>query len=243
MRPKVRKANKVQAPYPLNEFAKQVVLSVAKDFIFTKFVRGTESFEGEDWEKSFAKAINANWKPSNIGLDDIQMANCCWGAKTLKSNKPHTQKTVRLISGRNSPIYSYDIRDIKGADPKVLGPQILSIWNARVSEVRGRFEVVRTVVLMKGPGLLSGCIFEFETLRLEPERYIWKWNDRGNLEGYEDTAHRFTWQPHGSQFTMIEQIPDKRHCFVISPPEGLVTLKSEELLNSLGYKDDWVRIF
>lgn len=166
-------------------------------------VTGTDRFEGEDWEKSFATAIRAEWKPSNVGLDDIRLGNCCWGAKTIKSTNPFAQKSVRLISGRNSPAYSFGTSDVTKIPINELGSQVIGIWNSRVSEVRQKFAHARTAVLIKGPKLLSCSLFEFETVRLEPERFTWTWNKNQNLVGHVDGQHRVTWQPHGSQFTMI----------------------------------------
>jgi hypothetical protein len=104
--PRLRTADRIEPPFKLNQFPKGLILSVAKDMIYSLSVRGIDSFEGPDWEQTFARAIGAGWKPSNIGLDDVVLRNCCWGAKTVKSNKPFSQSTVRLISGRNSPDFS-----------------------------------------------------------------------------------------------------------------------------------------
>jgi hypothetical protein len=32
---------------------------------------------------------------------------CSWGAKSVISSRPFTQRTVRLISGRNNPEFSF----------------------------------------------------------------------------------------------------------------------------------------
>jgi hypothetical protein len=68
------------------------------------------ALEGSEWERIFAKAIDAEWKPSNVGLDDIIKGAFAWGAKTVKSNVPHQATSVRLIPGRNNPEYSVLIR-------------------------------------------------------------------------------------------------------------------------------------
>jgi hypothetical protein len=47
--------------------------------------KGRPSLEGEEWEKIFASSIGAEWKPSNIGLDDVVLGNTAWGAKTVKN--------------------------------------------------------------------------------------------------------------------------------------------------------------
>jgi hypothetical protein len=79
----------------------------------------------------FANCIGAEWRPSNVGLDDIVMGNTAWGAKTVKARKPSEQKTVRLISGRNSPTYSFGERIDVTANPNTIGELVLDIWNEK----------------------------------------------------------------------------------------------------------------
>lgn len=219
---------------------KAAILSVARDIVFSLATRGDVGFEGPAWEKCFADAIGADWKPSNVGLDDVVLGNCCWGAKTVKSEKPFTQSTVRLISGRNSPDYSFDVDGVRALGPDKVGQMVLAIWNERVSAVRKRFKHVRTVVLLKGPGLLSCSIFEHETVRFEPERVRWRWNRKNNLEGEIAGTHRFTWQPHGSQFTVIESVPTNRACFTVKAPPTLPADVKEVVLRLLGFDETWV---
>lgn len=69
--------------------------------------KGKPILEGPEWESIFATCIGADWKPSNVGLDDVILGNIAWGAKTVKARNPAEQSKVRLISGRNSPVYSY----------------------------------------------------------------------------------------------------------------------------------------
>jgi hypothetical protein len=54
--------------------------------------KGKPELEGSEWESIFATCIGADWKPSNVGLDDVVMGNTAWGAKTVKATKPSTQK-------------------------------------------------------------------------------------------------------------------------------------------------------
>lgn len=188
----------------------------------------------------FAEGINAQWKPSNIGLDDVRLGSCCWGAKTVKNSKPANAKRVRLISGRNSLDYSYKQSDSRGLSTDEIGRRVIDIWNARVSSVRQRFAHCRTVVLLKSDDLSECAMFEFETLRFETERYTWEWNKQGNLEGKDDAgSHRFTWQPHGSQFTVIEDVPENRVAFKLRLPG---TLPRDVALQVLGFDETWVEI-
>ena len=179
----------------------------------------TPSIEGNEWEQIFADCIGAEWKPSNFGLDDVVLKDCCWSAKTvMASSKIEAQSKVRLISGRNSPTYSYGVDRITEADPNEIGEMVLGIWNERVSSVRQYYKFARTVVLVKGANYSDYLIFETETVRYEPELFYFKWNARGNLEGYTKAkdSHVFTWQPHGSQFTIIEDIPKDRYCDLLA---------------------------
>ena len=86
-----------------------------------------------------------------IGLDDVIFGNCAWSAKTVKGNL--SQKRVRLISGRNSPSYSFNEGVInKNADPNLIGNEVRTLR-----------------------------IFEVETKCYNAEFYDWFWNKRGNF--------------------------------------------------------------
>ncbi len=239
--PRLRTVIKVKPPYPLNNFPKNFGYKLGKEIIYLLATKKVQSLEGQEWEQIFAKCIDAEWKPSNVGLDDVVLNNCAWGAKTIYSSNPETQSTVRLISGRNSPTYSFGDSKVSDIPPDPLGEKILEIWNERVSAVREKFKHLRTVVLMKSKNFEIFSVFEFETIRYNSKKYYWKWNKRGNLEGFSkvDNFHRFTWQPHGSQFTIIEDVPTKRLILKIKKPP---LIDSEKLLNVIGFKDDWITI-
>jgi hypothetical protein len=217
-----------------------MIMRIAGRIVYLLHTRGEARLEGPDWESIYADSINAEWRPSNIGLDDVRLGNCCWGAKTVKNSSPYSAQRVRLISGRNSLDYSYRQSDSRGLSPQEIGNRVLGIWNSRVSSVRQHFAHCRTVVLVKGEGLKECAVFEFETLRFEPERFVWGWNVRGNLEGYDKKGnHKFTWQPHGAQFTVVEEVPAHRVAFRIRSPEPL---SPEFALNALGFDESWVTI-
>ncbi len=78
----------------------------------------------------------------NVGLDDVIMGNTAWGAKTVKAARPSSQKIIRLISGRNSPVYSYGDDDYLQKSTKELGEKVLTIWNERVASVRNYLEIL-----------------------------------------------------------------------------------------------------
>jgi hypothetical protein len=189
----------------------------------------------------FARIVGADWKPSNVGLDDIVLGDCAWGAKTVKHSAPFTANRVRLISGRNALVYSYDdTSDLKSADVQEMGRKILMIYNSRVWAVRKKYRHLRTVVLIKGDDLTETSVFEFETVAFNPDEYTWRWNENKNLEGCDGAGrHCFTWQPHGSQFTIMETVPEDRLRVRVKKPEPLAR---EVVLDAVGFNSEWVQI-
>jgi hypothetical protein len=240
--PRLRTVDKSLPPFPLNNFPKDFPFLLGKELIYVLASKGNATLEGAEWEAIFAICIGAEWKPSNVGLDDVILGNTAWGAKTVKATKPSKQKKVRLISGRNSPVYSFGDTIDTNADPNEVGRSILEIWNERVSSVREKFQNLRTVVLVKSSDLTEVVVFEFETIRYDPELYEWNWNKNANLVGIDRAKkeHRFTWQPHGSQFTIVEMVPEDSIVIAIKRPE---VLDKEKILTALGFDRSWITIF
>ena len=238
LKPRLRTVEKREPPYRLNQFPPNFDIKLGRELICHLATSGS-SLEGSQWEAIFARVIGAQWKPSNVGLDDVVLGNCAWGAKTVKAACPATVSKVRLISGRNSPIFSFGSTDVRSMAENELGRQILSIYNKRVWSVRSRFEHLRTVVLVKSDDLLEAAAFEFETVAYDEKEHVWRWNKNGNLEGCDRSgAHCFTWQPHGSQFTIVETVPPERLAIRIRRPGPL---PPERILEQIGYDDTWVQ--
>ena len=240
--PRLRNVNKATAPFSLNNFPAKFVDTLVKNIVYLLATKSSMSLEGNEWEQIFAECIGADWKPSNVGLDDVILENCCWGAKTVfSSSNIEKQSTVRLISGRNSPTYSYGVDSVMSEDPNLIGKMVLDIWNERFSAVRRVFKFVRTVVLVKSKDYKEFLVFEFDTVRYDPELYYFDWNARMNLEGYEKSTgkHKFTWQPSGSQFTIIEDIPDKRLHISVRTPEKV---DKDTLLKAVNFDRSWYQI-
>jgi len=241
--PKLRTVNKSVAAYPLNHFDNNFPYTLGQEIVYLLASKGKPVLEGSEWEEIFANCIGADWKPSNVGLDDVVMGNTAWGAKTVKASTKDFKnlKYVRLISGRNSPVYSYGNTIDTSADPNLIGEQVLEIWNERVSAVREKFKNLRTVVLVKSNDLSQVAVFEFDTIRYDSELYNFVWNKNGNLEGYKKGTEikRFTWQPHGSQFTITEPVPEKTLILRIQQPKKLDKAK---VLNAIGFDRSWVTI-
>ena len=233
MSPRLRTVNKSIPPYPLNKFPKEFPYALGRELVYLLASKGKPILEGSEWESIFATCIGAEWKPSNVGLDDVILGNTAWGAKTVKSTNPSKQKKVRLISGRNSPVYSFGDKVDTNANPNTVGKSILDIWNERVSSIREKFQNLRTVVLIKSNDLTQVVVFEFDTIRYDPELFAWRWNKNSNLEGIEksNSEHRFTWQPHGSQFTIIEDVPQQGIVISIRQPP---VLNKNKILTALG---------
>jgi len=209
--------------------------------VYVLATRKSPRLEGNDWEEIFASVVGADWKPSNVGLDDVVLEQTAWGAKTVKNKQPSTAKRVRLISGRNSPAYSFGDSKVTKRDPAALGAKILEIWNERVAGVRKLFRNVRTVVLIKSDDLQELAVFETDTVLYPRSNFTWQWNDNDNLEGTEVSSriHRFTWQPHGSQFTIIEDVPEDRLAIRIKAP---AKLDKTDVLDAVRFDPSWVTI-
>ena len=239
--PRLRTVQKAIAPYNLNEFPPVFIDTFAREIVYLRATRPAMSLEGSDWEQIFANCINAEWKPSNVGLDDIVLGNCCWGAKTVKGIRNLAkQDKVRLISGRNSPTFSFGEDKIISADPNEIGRMVLDIWNERVSAIRQIYKFARTVVLVKGLDYNDYLIFEEETVRYEPELFTFVWNKNTNLEGFSKQGeHRFTWQPSGSQFTIITTIPANRLHIRVQAPK---IIDKSQLLEALHFDNTWYSV-
>jgi hypothetical protein len=146
---------------------------LGKEIVYLLVTKGLAVLEGPERERIFALAINAQWKPSNVGLDDVVLGNTAWGAKTVKATRPATVNKVRLISGRNAPSFSYGNDISSQHEPNGVGEQILDIWNARVSSIQEKYQHLRTVVLIKSNDLSGVALFEHDTIRYDPELFKW----------------------------------------------------------------------
>lgn len=237
--PRLRTVNKVKPPYQLNHFPSDFGQRLGKEIVYLLATKSAPSLEGPEWEQIFANCIGATWKPSNVGLDDIVLGVCAWGAKTVKAANPHSIRLIRLISGRNSPAYSFEQMELD-RDPQDIGADVLRIWNARVESLRDKFSHLRTVVLIKSNDLTKLAVFETETVLYPVDRFTWSKNARGNLEARDIAGvHRFTWQPHGSQFTIIEAVPQECLLIEVKSPQKL---DKESVLKALKFDKSWVKV-
>lgn len=197
---------------------------------------------GDDVATMFAEALKGGiHRPKPLGVADVEWNSCAWSVKTVKAPRPFRQKQVRLISGRCSPDYSLGITD-PHKDLNATGKAVLSIWNARVDEALGEYDDLRTVVLVRNIQAREFVLFEEETHRFVPDDFHWQYNERNNLEGFDTTSgeHRFTWQFHGSQFTIIRPVPGSARRFSILP--NVPMLEVNAVLEQVGFKLDWIEV-
>ena len=107
MEPRLRQRQRTRPPYRLNQFPSNFAHAIGRQIIYLLATKEKPSLQGSEWEQIFARAIKGDWQPSNVGLDDVVKGVCSWGAKSVISSRPFTQRTVRLISGRNNPEFSF----------------------------------------------------------------------------------------------------------------------------------------
>ena len=237
--PRLRSTVKSAAPYPLNCFPARFIQQLGRELIYAWIAHGGIPLTGNAWESIFATCIGAQWKPSNIGLDDVVLGDTAWGAKSVTNEHPSQMTRVRLISGRNSPQYSYKRSVELDSNPDEIGQMILEIWNARVAQVHEVYRNIRTVVLIKGNDFRSFVIFELETQSYDPALFYWKWNKNGNLCGFsrQSDKQHFTWQPHGSQFTILVDVPPQNLLVELELPPPLAKDRILELVN---FDPEWI---
>ncbi len=234
------KDNKGKAPfelYPLGGIPDSVILEIAKWMAYS-FAIGKSDIDGEDWGDIFAKSIGGEHLGSPIGLADVVYEGMAWSVKSIKAENPHRQKNIRIISGRCSPDYSYGINN-PHEDVQKTGTAVLSIWNERINVAKDKFEPLRTSILIRNFNTLEFSLFEHETTRYITSDYKWRVNRNGNIEGRSVTTneHHFTWQPHGSQFTILFKIPPSVRRFAIKRPPVLDFAKT---MDQIGFDRNWV---
>lgn len=240
--PKLRDAKRLLTHelYPLNEIPENIIKSIGRQIVYMLCI-GRTDITGNDWGDIFAKAIGGNHLNSPLGIADVEYNKTAWSMKTVKSTNPYREDAViRLISGRCSPDYSYGIND-PHEDIQKTGRAVLNIWNERVNIAYDYYNPVRNCILVRSNDLLSYALFEEENHRFISNAYRWEENHNGNIIGIniETGETQFTWQPHGSQFTIHTIIPKNAVRFKIKKPP---LLDVEETLRQINYDDSWVEI-
>ncbi len=172
-------------------------------------------------------------------IADVEWESCAWSVKTVQDKSPFTQTSIRVISGRNSPVYSSGVEN-PFADIQATGKAVLKVWNARVNESLNEHDDLRIFIMVRNMSTLEFTLMEIEPVRFVPSEYTWKKNKNGNLLAFDDRAeHRFTWQPHGSQFTVIHHIPASAYRFRIIKRPGM--LAEEQVLRLSRFDESWIQ--
>lgn len=240
--PKLRDSKRLVTKelYPLNEIPESTIKAIGRKLIYMLCV-GYKDISGDDWGNVFAEAIDGIHLQSPIGIADVTYNKMAWSVKTVKNSNPHrTNASIRLISGRCSPDYSYGISNPHD-DIEKTGRAVLNIWNERINIAQDYYNPVRTLILVRSEDLLKFSIFEEENHRFIASSYRWEENKNNNLEGYEIATgnKKFTWQPHGSQFTIHTKIPQNAIKFRIKQPPKL---NVEKTLQQIDFNYDWIEI-
>ncbi len=195
---------------------------------------------GSDWGDAFATSIGGKHLDSPVGIADVVLGKMAWSVKTVTNSNPFKARNVRLISGRCSPDYSYGIGN-PHEDIEKTGRAVLGIWNERVNIAHDNYNPVRTIVLLRSKNLLNFCLFEEDTNRFRTSDFVWEVNKNGNLIGKENETgkKKFTWQPHGSQFTIHTEVPRDAIKFTIKQPP---IIPRDAILTSIKFDESWVEI-
>ncbi len=225
-------------PYPLNEFPESVIQSIAKRIVHLLAV-GQADMSGGQFETIFADSVDGYAYNRPLGIADVAWNGICWSVKTVKNNFPHKAQSVRLISGRNSPTYSAEINN-PFDDIQATGQSVIDVYNARIDLAKKDHDKARMLVMVRNTVTREFTIFERAINEYPVKNFRWRQNKPNNLEAYEGDRHAFTWQPHGSQFTILEPVPDSAVRFRIR--KNPVALEVEQVLNIAGFQSDWVEI-
>ncbi len=225
-------------PYPLGEFPASLATQIGRHIVHRLAV-GNANITGDDFGGIFASAISGTHRQSPLGIADVTWNGCAWSVKTVQAAHPFTQKLIRVISGRNSPVYSSGISD-PYADIQATGAAVLDVWNARLNESLNDHDDLRIFIMIRNMSTLEFTLMELEAVRYVASEYIWRRNKQGNLEGFdvEGGAHRFTWQPHGSQFTVLHRVPASAYRFRITRTPG--TIEERQVLSLIGFDESWI---
>lgn len=239
--PRLRDGHKLSAqePYSLGEIPTDLIKRIGGGLVYLLAI-GRKDISGNDWGDIFADAIGGIHLNSPIGIADVVLDRTAWSMKTVKAPNPFTAKSIRLISGRCSPDYSYGITD-PHEDIQRTGRAVLGIWNERINIATDSYNPVRTAILIRSADMLSYTLFEEENRRFRTSDFIWEANSNGNLVGkeIETGIMRFTWQPHGSQFTIHTHIPKSAIKFTIKEPP---IMSKSDVMNTIGFDDSWINI-
>ena len=231
--------NLISELYPLGQVPQRIITDIAKGIVY-RVHTGRKDITGDDWGDILADAVGGEHYAKPVGITDLATETTAWSVKTVKANSPFTVANVRLISGRNSPDFSYGIEDPHD-DVQKTGDAVLGIWNGRVDIAQAHHPRIRVNVLIRNCDLTDFVMYEEYLEHFRISNYEWKENERGNLEAFDKhTGEKsFTWQPHGSQFTVHSIVPDDAIKFRVKRPP---LLTREIALENIGFDESWIEI-
>ena len=238
--PKLRgTAKRRNEPYPLGEFPPSVAIGIGRHIVHRLAV-GHANITGDDFGGIFASAIGGDHRGKPLGIADVTWNGCAWSCKTVQDVRPFEKRIARVISGRNSPVYSSGITDFF-TDIQATGTAVLNVWNARVNESLHEHDDLRIIVMIRNMSTLEFTLFEFEAARYVASHYRWQLNKDRNLEGYDiqTGVRHFTWQPSGSQFTIFHTVPESAYRFRITRKPGVI--EERHVLSLIRFSDDWIQ--
>lgn len=153
--PRLRDGKRLQTnePYPINQLPDNLIVKIGGYLVHLLYI-GRKDISGADWGDAFADAIGGHHLDSPVGIADVVLGKMAWSMKTVKNSNPFSARTVRLISGRCSPDYSYGITD-PHKDIQKTGTAVLGIWNERINIAQDNYNPLRTSVLVRSNDLLS----------------------------------------------------------------------------------------
>ncbi len=215
-----------------------MIESVCKRIVHLKAV-GHADMSGDQFSRIFADAIDGQSYGRPLGIADVSWNGCCWSVKTVYHRNPHQAERIRLISGRNSPTYSSGI-DNPFENVQETGNSVLNIYNERINKAKWDHDDCRMVVLIRHMAAQEFTIFERPIVPFVANDYQWQVNQNNNLVGLLGDMQMFTWQPHGSQFTIHENIPASATRFRIK--QQPLMLQMIHVLRLVRFRPDWIEI-
>ena len=203
---------------------------LGKDLTFLLATRGRLEIDNEEWARMLERATRAESSDRAIQ----RRARCFRVWHTFEIHHVSLTNTLHLPMDFDKAVSEC------AADPSKLGAMILGAWNKSLSIICG-FDEERFSVLFAGMDSPCAVFFEVPIIPFEFSEYDWDWNEDDGLDGYVKGTgvQRFTWQPHGSQFTITTAIPDNRLKLRIRQPPRL---DREEVLTQLKFDPSWVEI-
>lgn len=235
--PRLRDSHVLVRPYSIGILPKKSLISIARSVSYLVAI-GEKDLNGNKWEEIFSHAVSGENLSRPLGLADVVKDSFSWSVKTVKNDKPHEVKKIRIISGRNNVTYSFGIENPL-SDIALTGEAVLSIFNERIKTAKSTYKDLTHSILIRSPDLTSFTYFECEANVIDPKEIKWVLNKRGNLEGFKNKEHLYTWQPNGSQFTIIYNVPKSSQKFTVRKPK---MLDFNSVIKLIEFDEKWLQI-